>query len=36
MFDIVLRDPGSGFDIVLAESVAFLIGAFWGIKVTVA
>ena len=29
MFNIELRNPGNGFDIVL---VTFLIGAFWGVK----
>lgn len=35
-FDIQLRNPGSQFNIDLASAaVAFLIGAFWGIKVTI-
>lgn len=34
-FDINLRNPGAEFNMSLAEVVAGLIGAFWGIKVTI-
>lgn len=33
--DISLRNPGTKFDIKLQDVVAALIGAYWGVKVTV-
>lgn len=34
-FDVTLRNPGAAFNVSLADAVAFLIGAFWGLKVSV-